>query len=114
MKDKIPIYSSDGGNVALLRNGRVFQIGELVDGLFVIGCKGNLMPCCALVWRFFQDGDEDHIYFNDKGQLLFASICTSRPDYLVKIYSYLMKKRASLETWFNVVRGEFIITELGF
>lgn len=114
-KTCIPIYSSDGGSLALLRKGKIFRIGEYLEGNFVLGKEsGDLRPSSVLVWEFYPDGQKDFIFFDDDGKLLYASVSETRPDYIIRTYSDLVKKRANLQTWFNVVRTEFIIKELGF
>lgn len=108
------IMSTDYGHIALLKQGKIFQIGEIRDDFFVVKNNGQLIPCKTLIWDFYEDGVKDHIYFDQNGELLFCSLSDTRPDYILKIYSRLCKTNANLNTWCTILQSEFIVTELGF
>ena len=108
----IEIFSTDGGSLAVLRFGNVFRIGDIKQG-YVFNRQDHLTPCNVLTWDFYGDGEKDYFYFSDKG-LLFSALGEGRPDYLIRTYFELINKKADMSTFVNVVRGEFILQELGF
>lgn len=107
------IWSTDGGQISLWRRGKVFRIGRLQES-FVMCPEGHLKPGFCLTWEFYEDHERDVVLFTEEGGFLTASLSPARPDYLVRTFAELVGKKAKLNVWVNVIRSEFIVTELGF
>lgn len=113
MTESDKIYSVANDNMALLKDGEPFQIGEILNGYSLL-LDNTLSICWVLKFTFGELNSCDQFYFDEELNYCFGVIQPSREAYLISEYTKLVKKEAGMDYWIETVKEAFVMKEMGF